>query len=61
MSDTITITKTEYDRLRRLRGLRLHIDDIRFMRQQGATLQQIADKYGCTRERIRQLLAEQDS
>ena len=40
--------------------LRLHITDMREMRAAGATLQAIGDKYGCTRERVRQLLAERE-
>ena len=40
-------------------ALRLHITDMREMRAAGCTLQAIGDKYGCTRERIRQLLAEE--
>lgn len=56
--ETITITKAEYDKLRMRTGLRYYIDDIIFMRKQGATMQQIADRYGVTRQRIHQLLSE---
>lgn len=56
--ETITITRAEYDKLRQRMGIRYYIDDINFMRIQGATLQQIANKYGVTRQRIHQLLTE---
>lgn len=57
----ITITKAEYDKLRQRIGIRYYLDDIEFMRMQGATLQQIANKYGVTRQRIHQLLSEVDA
>jgi DNA-directed RNA polymerase sigma subunit (sigma70/sigma32) len=56
--ETITITRAEYDKLRQRIGIRYYLDDIEFMRMQGATLQQIANKYGVTRQRIHQLLTE---
>lgn len=58
--ELITISRTEYNRLRKRTGVRFFIDDIIFMRKQGATLQQIADRYGVTRQRIHQLLSEVD-
>jgi len=33
-----------------------HGDEIKQLRDQGYTLQQLADKFGCTKERMRQLL-----
>lgn len=62
MTDTITITKQEYDDLvRRSTPLRHFLPDMKFMRAQGATLEQIAFKYGVTRQRIHQLLSEKPS
>lgn len=59
--ELITISRTEYNRLRKRTGVRFFIDDIIFMRTQGASLQQIADKYGVSRQRIHQLLSEIDA
>jgi DNA invertase Pin-like site-specific DNA recombinase len=58
--EMITIPLAEYERLRMKRNLRDYIDDIRLMRQQQASYQAIADKYGCSRQRIHQLLREQE-
>ena len=39
--------------------LRTHLADMRTMRAEGVTLQSIGDRFGCTRERVHQLLAEE--
>lgn len=41
-------------------GARRHLPDILEMRRHGETLQTIGDKYGITRERVRQILAEEN-
>ncbi len=42
-------------------GIREHLPEMREMRQAGATYQQIADKYQVSRQRIHQLLSEQET